>query len=102
MIALCNTRLSIFELRLTYKLHKLIHLSHTLFAFRLWRGAKYLGCGESEKVFLNGMCRVQVCRYAREDERKAPYFPFEMLPTPTKIFIYLTFLFLSISLNTHT
>ncbi|KAL7552122.1 hypothetical protein ACHAWF_015331 [Thalassiosira exigua] len=31
----------------------------------LWRPAKYLGCGEAAKKFRGGMCRVQVCRYAR-------------------------------------
>lgn len=31
----------------------------------LWRASKYMGCGESEKVFRSGMCRIQVCRYAR-------------------------------------
>jgi len=31
----------------------------------LWRPAKYMGCGEAEKVFRSGMCRIQVCRYAR-------------------------------------
>ncbi|KAL7529417.1 hypothetical protein ACHAXR_002954, partial [Thalassiosira sp. AJA248-18] len=31
----------------------------------LWRPSKYLGCGEAEKPFRTGMCRVQVCRYAR-------------------------------------
>ena len=24
-----------------------------------------MGCGESEKEYNGGMCRVQVCRYAR-------------------------------------
>lgn len=31
----------------------------------LWRGSKYMGCGESQKEFTYGMCRIQVCRYAR-------------------------------------
>eukprot|EP00578_Thalassiosira_sp_NH16_P020085 CAMPEP_0181083178 /NCGR_PEP_ID=MMETSP1071-20121207/4023_1 /TAXON_ID=35127 /ORGANISM="Thalassiosira sp., Strain NH16" /LENGTH=901 /DNA_ID=CAMNT_0023164827 /DNA_START=194 /DNA_END=2902 /DNA_ORIENTATION=+ len=31
----------------------------------LWRSAKYMGCGEAEKVYGGGMCRVQVCRYAK-------------------------------------
>ncbi|KAL7439291.1 hypothetical protein ACHAXH_004638, partial [Discostella pseudostelligera] len=31
----------------------------------LWRSSKYLGCGESEKNYPGGKCRVQVCRYAR-------------------------------------
>ena len=31
----------------------------------LWRPSKYMGCGEAEKPFKNGMCRIQVCRYAR-------------------------------------
>lgn len=37
----------------------------------LWRGSKYVGCGESEKDWgrqangRRGKCRVQVCRYAR-------------------------------------
>mmetsp|Transcript_31299 Transcript_31299/g.65438 ORF Transcript_31299/g.65438 Transcript_31299/m.65438 type:complete len:619 (-) Transcript_31299:195-2051(-) len=31
----------------------------------LWRASHYLGCGESEKDFRSGKCRVQVCRYAR-------------------------------------
>lgn len=31
----------------------------------LWRASKFLGCGESAKPFRNGMCRIQVCRYAR-------------------------------------
>lgn len=31
----------------------------------LWRASKYLGCGEAEKPYRTGMCRVQVCRYAR-------------------------------------
>lgn len=31
----------------------------------LWRPAKYMGCGEAEKPFRTGMCRVQVCRYSR-------------------------------------
>ncbi|KAL7439289.1 hypothetical protein ACHAXH_004636 [Discostella pseudostelligera] len=31
----------------------------------LWRGSKYMGCGEAQKEFANGMCRIQVCRYAR-------------------------------------
>mmetsp|Transcript_28763 Transcript_28763/g.60720 ORF Transcript_28763/g.60720 Transcript_28763/m.60720 type:complete len:724 (-) Transcript_28763:109-2280(-) len=31
----------------------------------LWRGSRYLGCGESEKDFNGFICRVQVCRYAR-------------------------------------
>lgn len=32
----------------------------------LWRGSKYVGCGESElDVGINGKCRIQVCRYAR-------------------------------------
>ena len=31
-----------------------------------WRSAKYVGCAESEKEMDNGgMCRIQVCRYAR-------------------------------------
>jgi hypothetical protein len=32
---------------------------------RLWRSSKYLGCGESEKNYPGGKCRVQVCRYAK-------------------------------------
>jgi len=32
----------------------------------LWRSARYVGCAESQKTLPNGgMCRVQVCRYAR-------------------------------------
>lgn len=31
----------------------------------LWRASKYLGCGEAAKPFRGGMCRIQVCRYAR-------------------------------------
>lgn len=33
----------------------------------LWRPSKYLGCGEAAKPYNSGrgMCRVQVCRYAR-------------------------------------
>ena len=35
----------------------------------LWRGSKYVGCGEAEKDWGReggfGKCRVQVCRYAR-------------------------------------
>ncbi|KAL7529682.1 hypothetical protein ACHAWF_003079, partial [Thalassiosira exigua] len=31
----------------------------------LWRASKYLGCGEAEKEYNDGMCRVQVCRYAK-------------------------------------
>ncbi|KAL3815402.1 hypothetical protein ACHAXA_011520 [Cyclostephanos tholiformis] len=31
----------------------------------LWRASKYLGCGESEKNYNGGKCRVQVCRYAK-------------------------------------
>jgi hypothetical protein len=32
----------------------------------LWRGSKYVGCGESVKdVGPEGKCRIQVCRYAR-------------------------------------
>ncbi|KAL7538046.1 hypothetical protein ACHAXR_008248 [Thalassiosira sp. AJA248-18] len=36
------------------------HLTQTL-----WRAGKYLGCGESEKDYNGGKCRVQVCRYAK-------------------------------------
>ncbi|KAL7465600.1 hypothetical protein ACHAXS_005911 [Conticribra weissflogii] len=32
----------------------------------LWRGSKYLGCGDSVRTFDDGsICRIQVCRYAR-------------------------------------
>ena len=31
----------------------------------LWRASKYVGCGESVKDFRKGVCRIQVCRYAR-------------------------------------
>ena len=31
----------------------------------LWRASMYLGCGEAEKPYRNGFCRVQVCRYGR-------------------------------------
>lgn len=29
----------------------------------LWRGSKYVGCGEASKSWRRGNCRVQVCRY---------------------------------------
>ena len=31
----------------------------------LWRASKYVGCGESEKPFGAGTCRIQVCRYSK-------------------------------------
>lgn len=31
----------------------------------LWRASRYLGCGEAEKDYRGGKCRVQVCRYAQ-------------------------------------
>ena len=31
----------------------------------LWRASKYMGCGEAEKDWQGGKCRVQVCRYAK-------------------------------------
>eukprot|EP01082_Thalassiosira_pseudonana_P008032 g6319.t1 g6319 contig23:191808-192444(+) len=31
----------------------------------LWRATKYVGCAESSKQLGGGMCRIQVCRYAR-------------------------------------
>mmetsp|Transcript_5487 Transcript_5487/g.10269 ORF Transcript_5487/g.10269 Transcript_5487/m.10269 type:complete len:443 (-) Transcript_5487:83-1411(-) len=32
----------------------------------LWRGSKYLGCGDSVRTYEDGsICRIQVCRYAR-------------------------------------
>ncbi|KAL9190544.1 hypothetical protein ACHAXT_000250 [Thalassiosira profunda] len=36
------------------------HLSQAL-----WRSSRYMGCGESEKDYNGGKCRVQVCRYVR-------------------------------------
>jgi len=31
----------------------------------LWRASRYLGCGEAEKDYRGGKCRVQVCRYIK-------------------------------------
>lgn len=34
----------------------------------LWRATKYVGCDVASKPYKGGMCRTQVCRYARSGQ----------------------------------
>jgi hypothetical protein len=39
----------------------------------LWRASKYVGCGESEKPWNGGTCRIQVCRYSKVSNVLRPF-----------------------------